>query len=158
MILIFKATLYLRKNLVWNVIDKDKGMCGPIVGLGDASKPIEQVFKAKQVFKGEHFCILGTQLSNMHWKLQEKLSPLLACSVPDLQFDLLSIDLDGLDHKVDAYGRSLPRREHALKVTFIFFSREEWITNKQRYKETKRRRAHLSERHQQQQAANKRRI
>ena len=50
--------------------------------------------------------------------LKEKPSPLLAGSVPDLQFDLLSINLDSLDHKVDAYGCSLPRREHALKVTF----------------------------------------
>ena len=90
-------------------------MCGPIVGLGDASKPIKQVFK-------EHNCQTCID-QNI------KPSPLLACSVPDLQFDLLSIDLDSLDHKVDAYGRSLPRREHALKVTFIFFSGG--VSNKQ---------------------------
>ena len=90
-------------------------MCGPIVGLGDASKPIKQVFK-------EHNCQTCID-QNI------KPSPLLACSVPDLQFDLLSIDLDGLDHEVDAYGRSLPRREHALKVTFIFFSGG--VSNKQ---------------------------
>ena len=87
-------------------------MCGPIVRLGDASKPIKQVFKGHN---WEHNCQTCID-QNI------KPSPLLAGSVPDLQFDLLSIDLDSLDHKVDAYGRSLPRREHALKVTFIFFS------------------------------------
>ena len=118
-------------------------MCGPIVGLGDASKPIRQVFKG-------HNCQTCID-QNI------KPSPLLASSVPDLQFDLLSIDLDGLDHKVDAYGRSLPRREHALKVTFILFSGG--VSNKkQRHEETKRKRAHQSEQYQQQTAANKRRI
>ena len=87
-------------------------MCGPIVRLGDASKPIKQVFKGHN---WEHNCQTCID-QNI------KPSPLLASSVPDLQFDLLSIDLDGLDHEVDANGRSLPRREHALKVTFIFFS------------------------------------
>ena len=40
--------------------------------------------------------------------------PLLPGRVPDLELDLLPLDLDGLDHEVDADGCPLPGRKHAL--------------------------------------------
>ena len=40
--------------------------------------------------------------------------PLLASCVPDLQFNLLAVDLNSFDHEVHTDGRSLARREHSL--------------------------------------------
>ena len=43
-----------------------------------------------------------------------KVLPLLACRVPDLQFDLLSVDLDSFNHEVHPDGGPLAWREHSL--------------------------------------------
>ena len=40
--------------------------------------------------------------------------PLLAGRVPDLQFDLLPLDLHSFDHEVHPDGRPLAWREHSL--------------------------------------------
>ena len=38
----------------------------------------------------------------------------MACRVPDLQFDLLSVDLDSFNHEVHPDGGPLAWREHSL--------------------------------------------
>ena len=51
--------------------------------------------------------------------LGDRAEPLLARRVPDLQLDLLPVDLHRLDHEVHADGGALPGGEHALDTAMI---------------------------------------
>ena len=78
--------------LVGDVIHEYEGVGRAVVGLGDAPEPKPGVNSTSD----------------------RRISPLLACSVPDLQFDLLSVNLNSFDHEVHSDGGSLSRRKHSL--------------------------------------------
>ena len=147
MILIFKATLDLRKNLVWYVIDKDKGVCGPIVGLGDASKPIKQFLKDTIGNTIVKHALIRISSPHRSWPAVSQICSLIFS--PSISTVLI---IKSTPMVAPCPGGNMPWKWHS------YFSREEWVTNKQKYEETKRKRAHQSEEYQQQTAANKRRI
>ena len=80
-------------RLVGHVINQDEGVGGTVVGLGDAPEPKPGVNSTSD----------------------RRISPLLPSSVPDLQFDLLSVDLNSFDHEVHPNGGPLSRGKHALE-------------------------------------------
>ena len=83
--------------LVGHIVDQDEGVGRPVVRLGDAPEPGGEGRETVRV-SPEIWIVL----------------PLLAGRVPDLQFNLLSVNLDSFDHEVHPDGCSLAWREHAL--------------------------------------------
>ena len=81
--------------LVGHVVDQDEGVGRPVVRLGDAPEP-------------------GGDIRPGQTKNISLFLPLLARCVPDLQFNLLAVDLYSFNHEVHPDGGSLAWREHSL--------------------------------------------
>ena len=120
MILIFKATLDLRKNLVWYVIDKDKGVCGPIVGLGDASKPIKQFLKDTIGNTIVKHALIRISSPHRSWPAVSQICSLIFS--PSISTVLI---IKSTPMVAPCPGGNMPWKWHS------YFSREEWVTNKQ---------------------------
>ena len=121
MILIFKATLGLRKNLVWYVIDKDKGVCGPIVGLGDASKPIKQFLKDTIGNTIVKHALIRISSPHRSWPAVSQICSLIFS--PSISTVLI---IKSTPMVAPCPGGNMPWKWHS------YFSREEWVTNKQK--------------------------